>query len=104
MRRGSSVSSTASVRRKNRATTSDRKDSGLSPLTSSATAIVSAEDERAERRRRRREREAARERKGKDREREDNDASASSVPTTPKTEAFVIKAEPAETELESIPA
>jgi len=104
VRRGSSVSSTASVRRKNRATTSDRKDSGLSPLTSSATAIVSAEDERAERRRRRREREAARERKGKDREREDNDASASSVPTTPKTEAFVIKAEPAETELESIPA
>ncbi|KAK5453421.1 Nem1-Spo7 phosphatase regulatory subunit [Exophiala xenobiotica] len=118
VRRGSSVSSTASVRRKNRATTGDRKDSGLSPLTSSSTSSAmattstgaSAEDERAERRRRRREREAARERerKGKDKDREredrDNDASASSVPTTPKTEAFVIKAEPGETELESIPA
>ncbi len=71
MRRGSSVSSTASVKRKPR----DRKDGTpgtplLSPLTSasaSANAGVGVEDEREERRRRRREREAAK----KEREREE---------------------------------
>ncbi|KAJ9614552.1 Nem1-Spo7 phosphatase regulatory subunit [Cladophialophora chaetospira] len=66
MRRGSSVSSTASVRRKPR----DRKDGTptgtplLSPLTST-TAV--AEDEKEERRRRRRDREAAK----KEREKEE---------------------------------
>lgn len=106
VRRGSSVSSTASVRRKPRGTI-DRKDSALSPLTSSATANASAaaEDEREERRRRRREREAAREKKAKvEKDRDDNDASASSVPTTPRTEAFEIKSEPGLASLESIPA
>ncbi|KAI1619311.1 Spo7-like protein-domain-containing protein [Exophiala viscosa] len=102
VRRGSSVSSTASVRRKPRSAV-DRKDSGLSPLTSSSNAA--AEDEREERRRRRREREAAREREKKTKDnREDNDASASSVPTTPKSEAFEIKSEPGLASLESIPA
>ncbi|KIW62433.1 hypothetical protein PV04_10606 [Phialophora macrospora] len=67
MRRGSSVSSTASARRK---VTRDRKDGTptgsplLSPLTSASTSLSmsmsgSAEDEREERRRRRKEREAA---------------------------------------------
>jgi hypothetical protein len=103
VRRGSSVSSTASVRRKPRGVI-DRKDSALSPLTLSATATAAAEDEREERRRRRREREAAREKKAKEKDRDDNDASASSVPTTPKTEAFEIKSEPGLASLESIPA
>jgi len=92
VRRGSSVSSTASVRRK----TKDRKDrdgtlgaagtpAGLSPLTLTS---ASGEDDREERRRRRREKEAAKE---KERDRE-NGASA---PTTPRTETPVIKSEPA---------
>jgi hypothetical protein len=119
VRRGSSVSSTASVRRKTR----DRKDAaaagvgagmgmgmGLSPLTS--TSASTAEDEREERRRRRREREMARERggekrakdKGKDKDkngdRDDNDAgSGASVPSTPRSDVFGVKSE-----LESMPA
>ncbi|EXJ54611.1 hypothetical protein A1O7_09952 [Cladophialophora yegresii CBS 114405] len=63
MRRGSSVSSTASVRRK---PTRDRKDGTptgsplLSPLTSTSLSMSgTAEDEREERRKRRKEREAA---------------------------------------------
>lgn len=108
VRRGSSVSSTASVRRKAQA--KDRKDHshqhqhhrdslgagggagtmGLSPLTSSSLAAAAAggddKDEREERRRRRREREVAREKK-KDQQREnhrDEGASSSaSGPTTP---------------------
>ncbi|KAL6247985.1 Nem1-Spo7 phosphatase regulatory subunit [Rhinocladiella similis] len=122
VRRGSSVSSTASARRKHRSGTTggggpgpglggiDRRDSaGLSPLTvHSATTAAPVEDEREERRRRRREREAARDRKAA-RDREENDAnSASSAPTTPRTESFdhasirtIVKAEPGQ---ESMPA
>ncbi|KIX05385.1 uncharacterized protein Z518_06257 [Rhinocladiella mackenziei CBS 650.93] len=105
VRRGSSVSSTASVRRKTR----DRKDRegtpasggqglgiGLSPLTSacpasasvsaSTSANASGEDEREERRRRRREREAAKEKREKekektkerDRDRDETDAGGTS--------------------------
>lgn len=119
VRRGSSVSSTASVRRKPR----DRKDRDrdgntstgtplgtplLSPLTSAGPSTISAiggEDEREERRRRRREREAAkkdRERAGlekdmnKIKEEHANDAEGeSSVPTTPKSEVFSINPSPA---------
>ncbi|ETI20293.1 hypothetical protein G647_08327 [Cladophialophora carrionii CBS 160.54] len=76
MRRGSSVSSTASARRK---TTRDRKDGTptgsplLSPLTSTSLSMSmsgGAEDEREERRRRRKEREAAKKEREKEKERE----------------------------------
>lgn len=76
MRRGSSVSSTASAKRKPR----DRKDGTptgtplLSPLTST-TSAVAGEDEKEERRRRRGEREAAK----KEREREEQQSTLDST-------------------------
>lgn len=101
VRRGSSVSSTASVRRKTREHDGKRDSliggSGLSPLTS-ASSVLSAEDERLERRRRRKEREAAKEAKDREKEKDLDRSDAGdgeSRPTTPKTESMVIKSEPA---------
>jgi len=97
VRRGSSVSSTASVRRKTRE--HDKRDSltpgsALSPLTS-ASSVLSAEEERQERRRRRKEREAAKEAREREKEKDKSDDGGESRPTTPKTETVAIKSEPA---------
>lgn len=102
VRRGSSVSSTASARRKTK--DREKRDSlgaglGLSPLTA-ASNVMSAEDEKEERRRRRKDREAAKEAREREknaereREKEERSGEDDSRPTTPKTEFVSIKSEP----------
>ena len=104
VRRGSSVSSTASVRRKTR--DREKRDSfgpgaSLSPLTATANA-VNIDDEREERRRRRKERERGKEKK-KDQDTngsgaiDDDNSSRPTTPVTVKSENgdIMIKSEPA---------